>query len=87
VLLAALVETDDFKTAATARQRRLKLQTGYGQAMMWSKDYASEETVAWARAWLEHGDISVSRLETALSVLFEQGNKTWLPFFQGLVAD
>jgi hypothetical protein len=30
VLLAALVETDEVKTAATARQRRLKLQTDYG---------------------------------------------------------
>jgi predicted ATPase len=29
-LLAALVETDEVKTAAAARQRRLKLQTDYG---------------------------------------------------------
>jgi hypothetical protein len=46
VLLAALVETDEVKTAATARQRRLKLQTDYGQAMMWSKGYVADETKA-----------------------------------------
>jgi predicted ATPase len=45
-LLAALAETDEVKNAAVARQRRLKLQTSYGQALMWSKGYASEETKA-----------------------------------------
>ena len=33
-LLAALAETDEVKNIAAARQRRLKLQTSYGQAMM-----------------------------------------------------
>ena len=28
------------KTAAASRQRRLQLQTSYGQAMMWSKGFA-----------------------------------------------
>ena len=45
-LLAALAETEEVKNAALARQRRLKLQTSYGQAMMWSKGYAAEETTA-----------------------------------------
>jgi predicted ATPase len=50
-LLAALAESDDVKTATAARQRRLKLQTGYGQALMWSKGYAAPETTAaFARA-------------------------------------
>jgi hypothetical protein len=36
-LLAALAESDEVKNAAAGRQRRLKLQTSYGQALMWSK--------------------------------------------------
>ena len=43
-VLAALAETDEVKNAAAARQRRLKLQTAYGQAMIWSKGFGSEET-------------------------------------------
>ena len=51
-LLAALAETDEVKDAtASQRQRRLKLQTSYGQAMMLSRGFASEETiVAFTRA-------------------------------------
>ena len=50
-LLAALAETDEVKNAAASRQRRLKLQTSYGQAMMWSRGFAAEETkAAFARA-------------------------------------
>ena len=50
-LLAALLETDAVKTAAAARQRRLKLQTDYGLAVAWSKGFAAEETkTAFARA-------------------------------------
>ena len=45
-LLAALVETDRVKVAAASRERRLKLQTSYSQAMAWSKGYANEETKA-----------------------------------------
>ena len=45
-LLAALAETDEVKAAAASRERRLKLQTSYGQAMAWSKGYAAEETKA-----------------------------------------
>jgi hypothetical protein len=45
-LLAALVETDEVKNAAAFRQRRLKLQTSYGQAVMWSKGFSSGETKA-----------------------------------------
>ena len=45
-LLAALAETDEIKAAETQRQRRLHLQTAYGQAMMWTKGFAAEETQA-----------------------------------------
>jgi predicted ATPase len=45
-LLAALAATDEVKNAAASRQRRLKLQTSYGQAMMWSKCFGAEETKA-----------------------------------------
>ena len=50
-LLAALAETEEVKAAEAQRQRRLHLQTAYGQAMMWSKGFAAEETkAAFARA-------------------------------------
>jgi class 3 adenylate cyclase/tetratricopeptide (TPR) repeat protein len=45
-LLAALGETEEWKSAAASRERRLKLQTSYGQAMAWSKGFAAEETKA-----------------------------------------
>jgi predicted ATPase len=43
-LLAALAETDEVKNAAASRQRRLQLQTRYGQAMMYSRGFAAEES-------------------------------------------
>ena len=50
-LLAALASTDEVKAAKAQREQRLRLQTAYGQAMMWSKGYAAEETkAAFARA-------------------------------------
>ncbi len=50
-LLAVLAETDEVKNAAAARQRRLKLQTSYGQAMLHARGYsAPETTAAFARA-------------------------------------
>jgi predicted ATPase len=50
-LLVALAETDDVKTAEAQRQRRLHLQTAYGQAMMWAKGFSAEETrAAFSRA-------------------------------------
>ena len=45
-LLAALAETEEVKAAETQRQRRVHLQTAYGQAMMWAKGFAAEETKA-----------------------------------------
>jgi class 3 adenylate cyclase/predicted ATPase len=50
-LLAKLAETDEVKSAEGQRQRRLHLQTAYGQAVMWAKGFAAEETkAAFARA-------------------------------------
>jgi predicted ATPase len=50
-LLKALAETEEVKAAEAQRQRRLHLQMAYGQAMMWAKGYAAEETkAAFARA-------------------------------------
>jgi hypothetical protein len=45
-LLAALAETDEVKSAATARRRRLKLQTDYSRALLWSKGFSAGETSA-----------------------------------------
>ena len=50
-LLAALEESDEVKAAEAQRQRRLHLQTAYGQAMMMARGFAAEETkAAFARA-------------------------------------
>ncbi|HEY3718546.1 MAG TPA: AAA family ATPase, partial [Roseiarcus sp.] len=50
-LLGALAETDKVEAAVAQRQRRLHLQTAYGQAMMMSKGFGAEETkAAFARA-------------------------------------
>ena len=50
-LFAALAETDEVKASEAHRQRRLHLQTAYGQAMMWAKGFASEESrAAFSRA-------------------------------------
>ena len=50
-LLAALAETEEVNAAEAQRQRRLHLQTQYGQAMMWAKGFAAEETrAAFSRA-------------------------------------
>ena len=45
-LLASLAATDEVKVAEAQRRRRLHLQTAYGQAMMWAKGFAAEETQA-----------------------------------------
>ena len=45
-LLGSLSGTDEVKAAEKQRRRRLHLQTAYGQAMMWAKGFASEETRA-----------------------------------------
>jgi predicted ATPase len=42
-LLAALAQTDEVKSAAASRQRLLKLQTDYGQALLWSRGFSSQE--------------------------------------------
>jgi predicted ATPase len=50
-LLAALADSDEVKALAASRQRRLQLQTRYGQAMMYSRGFASDESkTAFARA-------------------------------------
>ena len=45
-LLAALAQLDEVKDAEAQRRRRLHLLTAYGQAMMWAKGFAAEETQA-----------------------------------------
>ena len=45
-LFEALAADEAVKADAARRAQRLKLQTGYGQAVMWSKGYAAEETKA-----------------------------------------
>jgi hypothetical protein len=50
-LLAALAETDEVRSAAAAREPRLKLQTNLGQALLMSRGFGAEEaTAAFARA-------------------------------------
>ncbi len=51
VLVAALAETEDVKKDAASRQRRLKLQTDLGQALLWSRGFnAAESRAAFIRA-------------------------------------
>jgi predicted ATPase len=45
-LLAELAESEEVKAAIAQRQRRLDLQTSYGQALLWAKGFAAEETKA-----------------------------------------
>jgi hypothetical protein len=45
-LLATLAESEELKAADAHRQRRLHLQTAYGQATMWAKGFSAEETKA-----------------------------------------
>ena len=45
-LLAALAETDEVKAEAARRERRLRLQAGYGLALTFSRGVAAEETRA-----------------------------------------
>jgi predicted ATPase len=45
-LLATLADTNEVKAAIAQRQRRLDLQTSYGQALMWTKGFVAEETEA-----------------------------------------
>jgi len=50
-LLAELSESKEVKAGIAHRERRLRLQTAYGQAVLWSKGFAAEETeAAFARA-------------------------------------
>jgi tetratricopeptide (TPR) repeat protein len=50
-LLGALAETEEVRAAEAQRQRRVHLQTAYGQAMMWNKGFSAEETrAAFSRA-------------------------------------
>jgi hypothetical protein len=42
-LLAALAATDEVRSAAASHERRLKLQTDYGQALLWARGFSSEE--------------------------------------------
>jgi tetratricopeptide (TPR) repeat protein len=45
-LLEALAEANEVKAEEAQRQRRLHLQTAYGQAMMWAKGFSAEEARA-----------------------------------------
>ena len=45
-LLTTLANTQECRSAAASRERRLKLQTSYGLAVAWSKGFAAEETNA-----------------------------------------
>ena len=55
-LLAALAETDEVKAGVARLERRLRLQTDYAQALLWSKGWAADETKA---AFVRTGDLAV----------------------------
>ncbi len=43
-LLETLLESDEMKKVIRERQRRVDLQRSYGQALLWGKGFAAEET-------------------------------------------
>jgi predicted ATPase len=45
-LLVVLAKTEEVKAAIAQHERRLRLQTAYGYAAMWSKGFAADETKA-----------------------------------------
>ena len=53
--------TDEVKDNTTRHERRVKLQTAYGQALMWSKGFGAEETKA---AFRRAGELA-ARSETS----------------------
>ncbi|HZZ21853.1 MAG TPA: AAA family ATPase [Roseiarcus sp.] len=66
-LLAAPDEADEVNADAARRERRVELQTAYGQALMYSKGYAAEETrAAFARVVELAGrdETSIARRQT-----------------------
>ena len=74
-LLAALAETEEVKAAIAQRQRRLKLQTSYGQAMMLSRGFASEESIGAftrARELFEQLDNAEERFDTYYGLFISQ---------------
>ena len=75
-LLAVLAETEEVKAAEAQRQRRLHLQTSYGQAMMWAKGFAAEASGRSPRAWAAF--LSCSKpICRALSALEHGGMRAW----------
>jgi predicted ATPase len=50
-LLITLAEAEEVKAAEAQRQRRLHLQTAYGQAMMWAKGFSAEASRARRSSW------------------------------------
>ena len=66
-LLAVLAETEEVKSAAASRQRRLKLQTAYGNALLQARGMQSPETQSAFRRARElggGGDDPVERFST-----------------------
>jgi predicted ATPase len=59
-------ETQEVKAEAERRQRRLRLQTAYGQAMIWSKGFVAEETraaIARAAELVQPSDADLERYQ------------------------
>jgi predicted ATPase len=75
-LLAALADSEEVKVDRARRERRLHLQTAYGQALIWSKGFLAEETqAAFARAaeLVEPSGACVERYQ----VYYAQVSRSW----------
>jgi predicted ATPase len=76
-LFEALAVDETVKANAARRARRLKLQTDYGQAVMWSKGYAAEETKA-ALARVGELATEIGNVETPPDAYFARwGQNIW----------
>ena len=42
---------------------------------------------AWASAWLDGRETGATQLRQALAAYIDQGNKLFVPFYQGLLAE
>jgi adenylate cyclase len=64
-LLAALADSDDVKGTIAQRLRRRDLQTSYGQALLWARGFAAQETMT---AFARVGEFVVSDKDAAARI-------------------
>ena len=72
------------KAAARAAQSFAELSREHGTAFY---RVLAALSLGWARAQVDDGEIGVTELREALAEYVGQGNKLWVPLFQGVLAE